>query len=1118
MKSVPSKSRGFALIVSLLLLGFILLLILSLSSLVSLETRSVTTHTNLERARCDALLGLQVALGNLQKYTGPDQRVTATADIMAGADPAKLKYTGVWDADPDSGSYGQPLAWLASQRATPDPASDYSRAPNTTYAVELVSARRTGQVDEVPAVKAELVDVMDNNGVLTDQFAWWVGDEGVKARVNLANSPNTPDAVAKTLAERSAIEGVFIDPQLQELYEAALVPDDLAMPGSALIHRFARLRDFAFLGATQSQQMEFSQEFTERFHEITPYSLGLFTNTREGGFRYDLTTLFEKSDTDFEDNSITQILARGDDRATPDPLLITDYNPDGVVAANLFGVSVTGGRVPGPTWNLLRDYYRQYMRVDSGSESIEPQRAFPAPEYNNTEIGIRTMHGHPTGLYGQWHVETLQVTPWGKSSGQYPVIRPTTMKIHPVITEMQYLLSYRLVDNPNADSDATTPDDYEMQLVVDPIITLWNPYDIDLDLSDHALTLHARGLPVKLDITIDPDGSGPEATVIYDDVRLIDLLGGKDASTSYRVSLTGVTLPAGAVATYSPNNITPSPQHKDLSLSKGWNQQGGFYAENINNGSKVVGALDATGKITVGHDDTHSFKDFFTRVWLMDISLGGQFDTIGDQKPQSFELCEIEIDRRGYIQAANAMTPVNFSFVYTDPLTHATSLDDVKTPFALIRFYLKAEDEFNGRIGQYTPMGYNTSSPIAGITANADKYNYPAVPNWGIELPDGINGFNAVNDGFYGSSRSASGESNLQVYDIPRSPLHSLAQLQNADHAIFPIEPMHVIGNSYASPYIPANDTINEYQIKFVDMSYYENRALWDRFFFSTATDGDPATAQGGLGAPDQTAFGNFLDDPLNNPLPNARIWPLPSNQDTATIISTVFSAEGFTDMAQYVGVRGGFNINSTNLESWRAILSGTRGKSTDGQSDFSRFSDPDSVASATGSWAGFRSLTDAEVEELAQEIVTRISEEGPFMSLADFINRDPDASSDVQRHAGLLQRAIDATDINAGFSHASSGVNVGAAIETNGSGKSALGAATYVSQADLLTPIGSFLTSRSDTFHIRSVGRSIDPLTQETVASAYLEAVVQRIPTGPGSTDRRYVILEFRWLEPSEI
>ena len=70
------KTEGFALVIALTLMAFILMLLLSMSTLVRLETRSSIDRL---RAQNNALMALSVAIGQLQKTAGPDQRVTARA-------------------------------------------------------------------------------------------------------------------------------------------------------------------------------------------------------------------------------------------------------------------------------------------------------------------------------------------------------------------------------------------------------------------------------------------------------------------------------------------------------------------------------------------------------------------------------------------------------------------------------------------------------------------------------------------------------------------------------------------------------------------------------------------------------------------------------------------------------------------------------------------------------------------------------------------------------------------------------------------------------------------------------------------------------------------------------
>jgi len=67
--------------------------------------------------------------------------------------------------------------------------------------------------------------------------------------------------------------------------------------------------------------------------------------------------------------------------------------------------------------------------------------------------------------------------------------------------------------------------------------------------------------------------------------------------------------------------------------------------------------------------------------------------------------------------------------------------------------------------------------------------------------------------------------------------------------------------------------------------------------------------------------------------------------------------------------------------------------------------------------WNNYRELTDAEIDRLAAEVVREVRDRGPFMSLADFVNRRLLDSTDLrQRQHGLkgaLQSAIDRSGIN---------------------------------------------------------------------------------------------------------
>jgi hypothetical protein len=393
----------------------------------------------------------------------------------------------------------------------------------------------------------------------------------------------------------------------------------------------------------------------------------------------------------------------------------------------------------------------------------------------------------------------------------------------------------------------------------------------------------------------------------------------------------------------------------------------------------------------------------------------------------------------------------------------------------------------------------------------------------------------------------------------------SIAQLQHAPLSDFANNPLYALGNSLQNPRIVDRDSTYKRvstNLPLFDLSYLLNQALWDKYFFSTVPDSPDS--------PTPLTDANLADP--NYRLPNARILPLSTATET--------SLKGHNTAASQLLLLGGFNINSTSEQAWRAVLAAAqelrfnpkrdvRDQSKTLRSPFSRFLAPpgDSVTSASATVAdlnvyqGYRELSDAQIAALAAAIVAEVKARGPFRSLADFVNRRLVPTTDGAAPTGLkgaLQAAIDAVDtqtppvapINAiapyaeggsslsgstgGDAQAQRGV-VGSAIAPISS-RSAFGPG-YLTQADVLSRIGSAISARSDSFVIRTYGEARNPATQEVTARAWAETVVQRMPEFVDPSDapetalaslslgsvnavfgRRFKVVSFRWLGPNEI
>ncbi len=86
-RGVRGVRQGFALAAVLLTISLLLIVLVVFSGVVSVENTSSGNAELNARARENAITAMNLALGELQKEMGPDQRVSATAELMAGALP-----------------------------------------------------------------------------------------------------------------------------------------------------------------------------------------------------------------------------------------------------------------------------------------------------------------------------------------------------------------------------------------------------------------------------------------------------------------------------------------------------------------------------------------------------------------------------------------------------------------------------------------------------------------------------------------------------------------------------------------------------------------------------------------------------------------------------------------------------------------------------------------------------------------------------------------------------------------------------------------------------------------------------------------------------------------------
>lgn len=1156
-----------------------------LLSLSSIAIRSAAGSSSAERARANARIGLMLALGELQKNLGPDQRVTADARVVAGgsAVPAHPHWLSVWKTTQDDGSPwitrdGEKGGLSDQRQALPWKARDQRIAC-------LVSGNETGIVfqDDRPGDSGSLISLVDKGslgeaaapteavraprvplgdpGKPAGAYAWWVGDLGAQANVA------TRDATAA-----GAIGGLHAQMLAQDASWKAFGATDLANGQRAKL-------------ADEPQLAMIDADFKDHhFHDLTVWSAGLPVNVREGGWRRDLTAFLDSSGT-------VPAFKMGD---VDLPGLNDSDNLVGQSAAAIPGGTDRFSETS-PNFGLLRTWARRAADAPLGS--------YEAP----SELGEMT--NRSTG---------------GRNSKSVDFRNRTKTHLMPVLAEgsLYYNLSYY-------DSAKPVPaNPYGMRVHLYPRVALWNPYNFDMKVPESAIFMQLNGSK-SVEVTLQ---GGKKQRY-----RMYWGLGGSATGGSVRGSLffkmDAATLKPGETLVWSPagnvsydernfanNRLTPTESPSPARAFYQDSRADGYPLFQVQQSFPPVPGLanNLLPKIPVewreivpakpaGNVQSAAYTQADDYIMSWKPLNGGSFNetSFGNFPMGRFVSC-------AYQYGDEDELPVEWTSL--DPVPYPKS--SLANPTVTTVPDRRTRDGFRLRWFQETESNIIGSGSLAGTPHLEDS----AVGNWNMRASWAFrNPFDNVTDvapNFFGiytrdlfdgevdwasmNPRASGGtfhgdpfdqpvraQAPRILFDIPRTgtEIASLGAFQHVNFSEFIWHPTYALGNSLADPRIPplhtepdrslsinrdkggwnqdsigystdgrsGNDngqTTDEDnwawharsflqqaaldQTLVYDLSYELNHTLWDSYFLSTGTARQKQ---------------DFLKDREKSPLPNGRMMPNP--------MAGGITAADLTDYhraASRLLIDGAFNVNSTSVPAWEALLLSGIGKQSGEETvAFPRILHPTggewsgSDPRSDGAWSGQRVFTRDEIRKLAREIVVQVEARGPFLSLADFVNHR--LSDDETGKKGALQAAIDRAGLNSSFTdewplnnsaslpdyrHADHIADATSLEQTRKPDTTAWGALGFLTQADLLQFIGPALSARSDTFRIRAYGESLDSSGQVT-ARAWCEAVVQRSPQYVDPADdsletpdtlnptnrkfgRRFEIVAFRWLNPEEI
>jgi hypothetical protein len=1228
------RSKGFALVITLSLMILLTVIAVGLLTLATISLRASSQGQDMAMARSHARLAVMLAIGDLQKSLGPDRAVTASSEVLS-ATPAKPHTTGVWeswwDFNLDSASLNYTTEkqkrfrrWLVSNA---DPAAleapGFATAKWSGKTIELVGGNSLGG-DKVAAsakVVAGKVPVA-RNGQVEGAYAWHVADEAQKARINLYRDPDQNTTVAQ---QRALLAGQRPDPSVIKGADGNLLT---CLPADTDTAAFKKASETS-AKLTDLDQTELLDQAKGKIkplrHDLTPWSLGVLADVRGGGLKQDLSSVFEMS-TALATNLPSEFSGKKLYQSTHKTTGVSD--PYWSTLAGYYNSfrSITDleGKQDGPT-------YASTVAPESPITTPVPTRYNPSPVIAKVDTIFSLVARPMTDIFWlggmkevfDYHVNLI-FTPVVTLHNPYNVnISFHKLEVSFENIPVAFNFMFQAGGVGGFVSQCVVPGSFEAintmsysgsehngrktkKFIMN--IANWNdanPIATSSTISGPIVMKPGQTLvcgPIfPPDSSFQKDAGLGHDTLGFDwDNRLTTAIKAKPSFTPglgyemYAVTIAHIRQPGNVY----PGGWTGHPfmMLRDLGASPKISQTtttDRFYMEfKIQRPSWYVDDASVT--------PVDALASFAVNAKLQSTASG----TLSDY-------AKLEFNYQSDSSLKSFFNNQVFRYPPTDSLTGHECAAPGGVTYATQGAYVHSFAIFSAYARTTNGGVYETGlrTPGSGVNLLRDGrlagkpflFHNPSRANFTMDLASEKPGVQAyelnfqpfLSKGDYQDymdveanrvpaltgNTTARGIKSGSYLELPTGPMQTIADFRKSNALTTSYLPNTVqpVANSLVSAMM-STDKVKQTDTdvapnELLDHSVLANHALYDRFYFSTfATRGNET--------PD-TVFEKFMNG--STPLPSQAFQPYrPGGRSVADAKAELFASgkpkdDAYKSAAEYQMIQGPFNVNSTSVQAWKAVLASMNkseivtlwaktnkielrkaagvpilgmsllnGGVVGETADFTKI---DNVK--TNDWNGHRELTDKELETLATRIVEQVRTRGPFLSMSEFVNRQIGPNGPLTQR-GALEAAISDSKINDNFfKNNPEGPKVTDIAMTNISdpkiykyntpevvtGNPAAGAPGWISQGDLLRILEPAATVRGDTFVIRVCGEAWDPNGKVT-ARAYAEAVVQRVPEYVDPADRpslnafttttaakanktfgrRINLVSFRWLSGNEI
>ncbi len=1149
-------------------MALLVLTVISIAAFISIEARLTVQHQLGTRARLNALASLRLAIGHLQQEAGPDRRATARADLtQPGVSASALKnpmWTGVWRSDrPD-----QPPAWLVSGRADRDaglqsvslsgeadyPAghwapwqTDYS--PEETELVKLVSLGSATGVETVTPVSGDAFSFDKPSGLVHlppvrmpdedtgGRYAYWIGDEGVKARINLLEprSAGLANTIGNLSALRSPLRAGF---ELLAGLDALGAPAELAQVGS--VKGLANLNGFVSGGEPGGTPALNARRL---FHEVSMTSAGVLADSYNGGLKRDLSLVFELNDNDFArtefGSGVSGAAVTMTHSGTAAMTMGIPLNGNIVQVAPVFNRLAPEGNVRGPTWWTLRTFYRLHKELGWAGVKIQTApgdtagwgtAAAPVARARTFYPNVQRLHPTPGGgqdnnirrrLYTYSDVfngdQTSPLNPNVVDTGTIfdisyrPVPRPVAVAVTPYVHRVSAVFGVT-----RSTVRARGKDVPVLNLSVVPLVVLHNPFNVAItsaspdqgNTDKYSMALSFSDMDQW---TLRFTRSGVAATSGQYELPLSAFFTGVDTESNkndlMRAYLPSTfTLQPGEFKAFSPSSETPNT--RTLIMAEGLNPLYGLQLPDSD--SSAWGGSGAD--ITDAESFTFSvipYGSFRVRqalaCWPGDQLKKNAFNTTAlyHKSSEHAELFYRNLNPDSE-DPPGGLPSVAFTAI---PLKvdSLTGVPGTPLPVTAVDIAARTGNWSSSPFPVFShsnPMAATVRADGAGRTAPGGNNGFLGAPpsfRVGYRRPTGWNDITPLNGSaaYGGYSLDAVGSTRSVQLEVPLVPATSLAQLGDAAFGLRDQQPAYGIGGGFASLLVDSRRSFQDNGPNWTefDQTYLLNHGLWDAFYFSGA---GPVMSRSGT--PYEPVAPDVIRPPSNNTpgqddaYVETRPLSLPDTPDDDVLddfiaglrtlgnprLRLVESSQTGDNARLAIGDHrrsasvlmndGAFNVNSTSVEAWAALLASAKklaltqlqpGLPTAGSdARFPRTLPHGETSQAQGAmtdvsnWQGVASLTDAQIYKLAAAIVSenktraafsirgeldainpptprlfagKSSPSTPYLGLSEFVNRFLSSDAWVGR-CGALQAAIFRADADhaAGLSDRLAGGSLG--------------------------------------------------------------------------------------------